>query len=348
MANQTRFTCDIFCRVVDNFGDIGVTWRLARQLSHEYDVRARLFVDDLASFQRIAADASSSAVQVFSWPQVDAGAEPADVVIEAFACTLPASYVESMAARRTKPVWINLEYLSAETWVGESHLLPSPHPTLPLTKFFFFPGFDKRSGGLTRERSLLAARDAFLATHRQTELSVFLFAYANTATGALIDEIDASAMRIAIPEGTPAVADAKDHANVTILPFVPQTAFDQLLWRHDVLFVRGEDSFVRAQWAGKPFVWHIYPQADDAHWTKLNAFLDRYCAGLDPVAARSLRSLWQAWNAENAAEIGPAWITFVKHRQTLAEHAEKWSKRLAKTPDLAAQLVTFVEKTIKI
>ena len=27
-----RVTWDIFCSVVDNFGDIGVTWRLARQL----------------------------------------------------------------------------------------------------------------------------------------------------------------------------------------------------------------------------------------------------------------------------------------------------------------------------
>lgn len=321
-----------------------MTWRLARQLSNEYRVRTRLFVDDLVSFQRIAGDATTHAVQVLPWPQDDAVVVPTDVVIEAFACTLPDLYVRHMAARRTKPVWINLEYLSAETWVGESHLLPSPHPALPLIKYFFFPGFDSNTGGLIRERSLLAERDAFLANHRHNKPTAFLFAYANAATHALVDAIVAAGMQITVPEGT----SAAEHPNVTISPFVPQTAFDQLLWQHDVLFVRGEDSFVRAQWAGKPFVWHIYPQAGDAHWTKLNAFLGRYCAGLDANAATALRTLWRTWNAENAAEIGPAWLAFVKHRQTLAEHAEKWSKQLAKAPDLAAQLVTFVEKTIKI
>ncbi len=44
---------DIFCSVVDNYGDIGVTWRLARQLVEEFAQRVCLWVDDLASFARI-------------------------------------------------------------------------------------------------------------------------------------------------------------------------------------------------------------------------------------------------------------------------------------------------------
>jgi uncharacterized repeat protein (TIGR03837 family) len=347
LANPARFTADIFCRVVDNFGDIGVTWRLARQLSSEFGVAVRLFVDDLASFQRIAGNRREDAATVLSWPGDEAGVAPADIVIEAFACALPQSYVERMAARSVKPVWLNLEYLSAEPWVGANHLLPSPHPRLPLTKFFFFPGFDERTGGLIRERGLLAQRDQVLAQRRPTAASVFLFSYANAATGALIEAITATGMRITIPEGT-AAADEAGRTRVVISPFVPQSDFDPLLWQHDILFVRGEDSFVRAQWAGKPFVWHIYPQTDGTHWVKLNAFLDRYCASLAADAAAALRALWQAWNMENAAEIGLAWRAFVKHRQTLAEHAEKWSRQLGMAPDLAANLVTFVEKTIKI
>ena len=44
-----RRTWDIFCSVVDNFGDIGVCWRLARRLSAGLGQQVRLWVDDLAA-----------------------------------------------------------------------------------------------------------------------------------------------------------------------------------------------------------------------------------------------------------------------------------------------------------
>ncbi|NWD52933.1 elongation factor P maturation arginine rhamnosyltransferase EarP, partial [Pseudomonas gingeri] len=44
---------DIFCTVVDNYGDIGVTWRLARQLVAEHGLAVRLWVDDLRAFERL-------------------------------------------------------------------------------------------------------------------------------------------------------------------------------------------------------------------------------------------------------------------------------------------------------
>jgi uncharacterized repeat protein (TIGR03837 family) len=350
LANLARLNCDIFCRVVDNFGDIGVAWRLARQLASEFEIPTRLFVDDVASFGRIAGGVTTPGLQVLPWPQNNAAVSTANLVIEAFACALPAPYLDMMAARSIKPCWINLEYLSAEAWVAGSHLLPSPHPRLSLTKYFFFPGFDRTTGGLIRERALMAERRHFLAEPRRALPSVFLFAYPNAAADALIDAIEATGMEITLPEATSAamLPQTPARAGVAITPFVPQTEFDALLWKHDFLFVRGEDSFVRAQWAAKPFVWHIYPQAEGAHWTKLNAFLDRYCAGLEANAADALRTLWRAWNAEAASEIGPAWATFVKHRETLAEHAETWAKQLANMPDLATNLVTFAQKTIKI
>lgn len=52
-----RVTWDIFCSVVDNYGDIGVTWRLARQLAAEHDLDVRLWVDDLAAFVRVCPSA---------------------------------------------------------------------------------------------------------------------------------------------------------------------------------------------------------------------------------------------------------------------------------------------------
>ncbi len=117
---------DIFCAVVDNFGDIGVSWRLARQLAVEHGFKVRLWVDDLASLQPILPEISSglevqtaAGVEVRQWPSPFPPVEPAEVVIEAFGCALPSVYIDAMAVLDRPPVWINLEYLSAEKWVGE-------------------------------------------------------------------------------------------------------------------------------------------------------------------------------------------------------------------------------------
>ena len=158
---------DIFCSVVDNYGDIGVTWRLARQLVAEHQVPVRLWVDDVQAFVPLCPEADASAaqqwqqgVEVRVWPKDWQPVEVADVVIEAFACTLPDSYRLAMKARETPVLWINLEYLSAEDWVSGCHGLPSLRPD-GLKRMFFFPGFDAGTGGLLREADLLARRRAF-------------------------------------------------------------------------------------------------------------------------------------------------------------------------------------------
>ena len=362
---RAGISCDIFCRVVDNFGDIGVAWRLARQLAQEHRLTVRLFVDDLDSFHKlepaisISADQQQiSAVSVMHWDK-SLCVHPGQFVIEAFAVDLPDGYIAAMAEMPVSPVWINLEHLSAESWVGEHHLLPSPHPRLPLTKYFFFPGFLPDTGGLIRERHLLAAREAAMSTREKNHLQIFLFGYGNAAAGALVAAMRDTPMhvRCTIPEGALAtmvqkyVGPSKDLAHRFVsetIAFTPQQKFDALLWQHDILFVRGEDSFVRAQWAGKPFVWQPYPQSDHAHWLKLNAFLVLYCVGLDAAAAATLQELWRVWNAEDSINIGAAWRQWLHHLPALQTHAKAWSQKLALMPDLAANLLSFYQKTTKI
>src|SRR3954467_8416193 len=159
---------DIFCSVVDNYGDIGVCWRLARQLGSEMGQCVRLWVDDLRSFARIctavdpALDAQCiDAVEVRCWRVPFSGVRPATIVVEGFGAKLPDDYVAAMAASSPRPVWINLEHISAEPWVDGCHGLPSPHPVLPLTKYFFFPGFTAATGGLLFESDFVRTRDAF-------------------------------------------------------------------------------------------------------------------------------------------------------------------------------------------
>ena len=360
-------TWDIFCAVVDNYGDLGVCWRLARQLAMERGMPVRLWVDDLTPLRQLVPAASDAdpqrleGVEVRHWHVDFPSVEPADVVIEAFACTLPEAYLAAMAARPRAPRWINLEYLSAEAWIDDCHGLASPQP--PLSKHFFFPGFSARSGGLLREQDYAARRQAFNAAafcaalgirpRTDEELTVSLFAYENSGVGELLDAWAAGPrpIRCLLPEGRllPAVRAWAGEASrrsvqrgaltVQVLPFLAQTDYDALLWLADLNFVRGEDSFVRAQWAAKPFVWHIYPQQEDHHRVKLAAFLDRYLAALPAPTALAARDFALAW--EQGSGLAAAWPAFAEELPALTRHGPVWAEKLLQNGDLAAHLLTF-------
>jgi uncharacterized repeat protein (TIGR03837 family) len=376
--NKAPQSWDLFCRVVDNYGDVGVCWRLARQLAGEYGLCVRLWVDDLAAFQRIcpAIDAGRATqrflgVEVCHWQQPFPPVEPGEVVVEAFACNLPESYLKAMAERPRKPRWINLEYLSAEDWVGECHGLASPNPRLPLTKHFFFPGFAVDTGGVLLERDLFRQRQAFqydagaqaafwqelgLPAPHGEEIRISLFCYPGSRAEDLFDcwRGQAGPVTCLVPEGiageaiaaffgqaTPAAGGAlrRGSLEVRVFPFLEQDRYDRLLWACDCNFVRGEDSFVRAQWALRPMVWQPYPQAEGTHLHKLAAFLRRYCEGLPGEAAGAVSAFWGAWSRGEG--MASAWPAFWARQIQLARHAESWAACLQRNGDLAAKLVQF-------
>jgi uncharacterized repeat protein (TIGR03837 family) len=387
LTDSSSTSLAIFCKVVDNFGDIGICWRLARQLQHEHGIAVTLWVDDLASFRRIwpsvVADADVQdvdGVRVRHWRDQDgvfAPADAADIVIEFFGVELPPGYVAAMAQRTPRPVWINYEGLSAEEWVEGCHTLPSMHPRLKLTKHFFFPGFTGRTGGLLREGGLLeararfqadgAARAAFLASLGVTDaeraaLTLSLFCYPVAPLASLFDawRDGASDITCLVPEGVAALdvgaflaADAVAGACATrgrltlrVIPFLSQTDYDRLLWACDLNFVRGEDSWVRAQWAGKPFIWHIYPQEENLHHVKLRAFLQTYAGNLESLVDFSLR--WNGATVDTHSapmDARPAWaqlwaslhadLPIITHR------AAAWQTQMLANGDLVSNLLSF-------
>lgn len=381
MDTLHRRRWDIFCRVIDNFGDIGVSWRLARQLVSEHGVTVRLWVDHMASLQALCPQVSIESsrqvvhgVEIFQFADESAFSQPADVVVEAFGCGLPDNYVTAMAARAGKPLWIILEYLSAEPWVRSHHGLPSPHPQLNLPRYFFFPGFTEGTGGVLREADLLMRRDAFDGAARSAwwsrrgfdavphnALVVSLFAYPHAPMQALLDACAAGAVPVValIPEGSPATflphgfqqgsgnTLHKGSLELRHVPFVPQADYDDMLWACDINFVRGEDSFVRAQWAGRPFVWHIYPQADNAHVAKLNAFLELYGNSMPAPAAQAVRGLWTAWNGvAGAPALADAWRAFCGELPAQRSGLLRWQEGLARIGDVTSNLLQFSQKMI--
>ncbi len=326
-------TWDLYCRVIDNLGDAGVCWRLAAQLG-ALGHRVRLVIDDAAPLAHLAPQGAAR-VQVLPWP---GPVEPGDVVIEAFGCDPPEATVAAMAARTRPPVWINLEYLSAEDWVERSHGLPSPQRN-GLVKWFFFPGFTERTGGLLREPGLLERRAAFDreawlhqfgVPRHPGERVVALFCYANPALPALLAELSARPTLLLLPQGWPQrlVSSAPAGVRVAPLPWLAQPDFDHLLWAADLNFVRGEDSLVRAAWAGTPFVWQAYPQDDGVHATKVEALLGRLQAPAEVGAA------WRYWNGT----AGAAPLTTLP-----AAPFHAFRDRLLAQDDLARQLLAFVE-----
>jgi uncharacterized repeat protein (TIGR03837 family) len=354
---------NIFCKVIDNFGDLGVCWRLSRNLAARGQ-KVRLWVDD-ATALRWMAPQGCPGVEVRAWtqPLPVQGAVAGDVLVEAFGCEVPPEFVAIFARRSRdggKPVaWINLEYLSAEPYVERSHGLPSPvmsGPGAGLTKHFFYPGFTLRTGGLLREPDLMQRQAGFDRADwlrrtgiewRPTERLVSLFCYEPKALPQLLDQLagDSVPTRLLVTGGRASAAvlatiedkmrlqpswNVRGSLSISHLPLLTQIDFDHLLWACELNFVRGEDSLVRALWAGRPLVWQIYPQHDDIHHSKLDAFLDLI------QAPASLRQLHLGWNGVNQAPLGPLEL------QSWGETVRVCRERLLQQPDLVSQLLEFV------
>ncbi|MDP3796199.1 MAG: elongation factor P maturation arginine rhamnosyltransferase EarP [Polaromonas sp.] len=366
---------DIFCKVIDNFGDIGVCWRLAADLASRGQ-QVRLWVDDASALDWMT-PAGCEGVRVLTWGEpldlATAGLDqqPSDVMIEAFGCEIAPEFIAACVrlekAGGKKPVWINLEYLSAEPYVERCHAMLSPvqgGPAAGWIKWFFYPGFTPSTGGLLREAGLAERqarfdRAAWLAAQGiawRGEKLVSLFCYEPPALPGLLAHFAAHGLagqpvRLLVAPGRAANAvkaafndekwlQPKENGgcplSISYFDLLPQAQFDHLLWACDLNFVRGEDSVVRALWAGKPFVWHIYPQHDDAHLAKLHAFLDM----LD--APPSLRAFHAHWNAEEPGQAGgtcpaPDLAAWQLTTQTARS-------RLLAQDDLSTRLLEFVAK----
>ncbi|HPW28416.1 MAG TPA: elongation factor P maturation arginine rhamnosyltransferase EarP [Rhodoferax sp.] len=367
---------DVFCQVIDNFGDIGVCWRLCVDLAARGH-SVRLWVDDPSALQWMAPgamDGTWTAIQVLPMSRCeDASAlatlPPADVWVEGFGCEIATTFVASYAYSTRAggqnstqfPAWINLEYLSAERYVERSHGLPSPilhGPAQGWTKHFFYPGFSARTGGLLRETDLLTRQQDFADKDRRSqwlkklgiawsgERLVSLFCYEPTALPALLTRLNELPGPTLVLVTAGRAAAAARHAtrllpplhqvSLTYLPTLTQVEYDQLLWACDLNGVRGEDSLVRAIWAGKPLLWQIYPQHDAAHIDKLNAFLDVL------NASDSLRAIHHAWNGTDPH---PSTAALPEIRlQEWSETVQSARTRLLQMDDLVTQLVDFVQK----
>lgn len=377
---------DVFCQVIDNFGDIGVCWRLARDLSARGHT-VRLWVDDPSALTWMAPEVDwtpsgaypqgrgHDGIVVHPWAQAaDAAAvpEPGDVVIEAFGCNPPDPFLARMATRAEPPRWINLEYLSAEDYVARSHRLRSPvwsGPASGLTKHFFYPGFTPDTGGLLREPGLIDRQDALRLdavrrqavlgqlgiAHQPGERVASVFCYSTAPLGTWLSALagsPAEPTHVVLTQGHAQQLGSSwraqweatqgplpTHLRLSVVPPLSQPGYDDLLACCDLNLVRGEDSAVRALWAGRPHVWQIYEQDDGVHADKLDAFTARWTADWPASLQASVRAWWQAWNRLGPwPDALPAWPDATGWARASLSSRD----RLRTQTDLVTQLIAFV------
>ncbi len=279
------------------------------------------------------------AVELGAWPSKEkmksttTSTQAPNIIIASFACDIPDSVraqlrSQVVSAGRQQTLWINLEYLSAEPWVDSHHWLPS-RKSDGTCEMFYMPGFTEASGGIL---GIDANKESYpLPTKEPHQQWASVFAYPNAAFELLLTSPDRWHFfvpeSVQIPEG---IVDQLKH-RITRVPLLSQPQYDSLLQACDLNFVRGEDSWVRAQLVHKPFIWQPYLQEDSAHEQKLKAFMDlagiglrdwelamRQWSGIDPKASgnnglseifnmqfeewRAFEAPFKAWTAKLLAQ----------------------------------------------
>ncbi len=200
----------ILCKVVDNYGDIGVCYRLTKAILDYIDdfprlkdTRVLLVCNNLSSFSKIYPDINpekkysfvkyyKTFFTVFDW-NIDQTTEnwrienffennPPHVILECFQCGRP-DWLENLLFDKLAPQSqiINLEYLTAEKYAEEFHCLQSLTRSSNVKKVNFMPGFTDKTGGLIQNRVffqlLQKHKSQTLFPRNKTSFKILFFTY---------------------------------------------------------------------------------------------------------------------------------------------------------------------------
>lgn len=338
---------DIFCEVIDNYGDVGVAYRLAREFKRVYpNKKLRFIINQTNELNLIK---KSEDMEIISYKDISRIKNSADLIMEAFACKIPKEYMDK--ALKNSKLIINLEYFSAEDWVDDFHLQES-FLGENLKKFFFIPGLSKKSGGilldkefLERKKRVKENREYYLkkfAINEKYDLIGSIFSYEKNFD-ILIEELkklDKKILLLILSEKTQKNFikyfdnnNNYDRIKIVMLPFFTYDKYEELLALCDFNLVRGEDSFVRALLLGKPFLWHIYPQDENTHIKKLESFLEKYCPDNE-----KLKETFINYNINR-----DDFSYFFKNFKEIEKYNKKYANYLIENCNLMEKLINFIE-----
>ena len=338
---------DIFCEVVDNYGDVGVAYRLARGFKRIYpDKKLRFIINQMEEINLIK---KSDDIEIVSYKDISKIESSADLILETFGCEIPKEYMDK-ALENSKFI-INLEYFSAETWVDDFHLQES-FLGGKLKKYFFIPGLSEKSGGvlldnefLERKKKVEENKEYYLekfGINEKYDLIGSVFSYEKNFDS-LVEELkklDKKILLLILSEKTQKNFikyfdnnNNYDKIKIVKLPFFTYDKYEELLALCDFNFVRGEDSFARALLLEKPFLWHIYPQEENIHIKKLEGFLEKYCPN-----NKELKETFINYNINR-----DNFSYFFKNFKEIEEHNKEYANYLRENCNLMEKLIKFIE-----
>jgi len=361
----------LVCEVLDNFGDAGITWRLACLLADEWHARITIAIDQPALLQlwhQKRRDRQPCDIKVTKLQDARTTDQPPDLLIAMLGSTVPPAIRAQILAHRVS--WVRYEYLTAEPWIDEFHGRSSVKPDDGATEWFYYPGYTSLSGGLLREKNLLAQlrrftsadpaasgnRSAWMQANKldspADHFRVCLFGYAEPSTHHLLESLLALPRPISIfiaQSLAGGLALDTSDPRLRVHQWLDQPDFDCLLASCDLSIVRGEDSWLRAQWTGQPMFWQPYRQADAGHLNKLAAFLDRLLAGAEPGAARAIRQAMMCLNdgsdGRDWPNALPAWFD---HLSQIRQIHRAWRDELALQTTLGERLLSFSRDQLQL
>lgn len=390
----------VLCKVVDNFGDIGVVFRLCRALSElKKNLEIRLVVSNLDSFAKISKGIDSSKTfqefrgwKVFDWNdnalcKKEFSKNPPEFILECFQCGRPEWLEELLFSPQfnLNVQILNVEYLTAESWADDFHLLKSGTRSAKIKKINFMPGFTKKTGGLILDKNFMCCLSEkkfalnlvkqnldkkILSEDFSDSFKILIFSYPKNFDflASAIKEFS-FLKKIIVFVASGAGADSakislkKFKVDFVCLPFMQQEVWDAFLSLMDFSFVRGEDSFSRCCLLGNPFIWNIYPQEEEFHIVKLNAFLQKIkipqiekfsflynrnfkasCCpeSLEILEEKKLPSELEKINSEMKTEI----LSLLKNYESLKPEFKKFSNEILKNGNLAENLLNLLETKI--
>lgn len=357
----------LICKVVDNFGDIGVVFRLANRLnlllskSKSQNNKINLIVDDLQSFKKIcnkvdlySASQNINGINVFHMNNYDFCHEyfskndgkELGTVVECFQCGRP-DWMEKILfeekLNRTVHT-IMLDYLTAEDYAQDFHCLKSLTRSAKVTKVNFMPGFTEKTGGLTIDDEWETLQK------RNKNGPVLIFTYERDWTG-LAQALSSFNKKVLLAQGRGKESFelcARQLCDLQVLDFMDQYQWDKMMKSCSVLFIRGEESMSRACLSGIPFVWHAYPQSDEYQLVKVKALLSRMKEYFNQQQFSIIEKVWIDFNSDEAQL--PSCVlkndveAFLNAADDLEDGFNMFAKDLRKNGDLGANLMTFIEK----
>ena len=338
---------DIFCQVIDNYGDVGVAYRLAREFKRVYPNKKLRFI--ITQMEELNLIKKSEEIEIITYQDISKIENSADLIIESFGCEIPKEYMDR--ALKNSKLIINLEYFSAEDWVDDFHLQES-FLGENLKKYFFIPGLSKKSGGILLDNEFLERKKKVtknkgyylkkIGINEKYDLIGSVFSYEKNFDSLIkeLKKLDKKFLLLILSEKTQKNfikyfdnVNNYDKIKFVKLPFFTYDKYEELLALCDFNLVRGEDSFVRALLLGKPFLWHIYPQDENTHIKKLESFLEKYCPN-----NKELKETFINYNINRED-----FSYFFKNFKEIEEHNKKYANHLIKNCNLIEKLIKFIE-----